>query len=94
MISAKAARVEGAVKDDKGKPVTSGVIALVPEDRDHRDWYGFGVPDQYGKYTVKNVHPGKYKAFAFDAADSGSWQDPDWLKPFADKGEKVEIAES
>jgi hypothetical protein len=38
--------------------------------------------------------PGSYKLFAFDNAESGSWLDPEWLKPYDSRGESGEVKES
>lgn len=93
-LSAKGATVSGSIQDDKQAPVTSGTVVLVPDDRKLQSRYETATPDQNGQFTIKNVHPGSYKLFAFDNADFGAWLDADWLRPYETKGESIEVKES
>jgi protocatechuate 3,4-dioxygenase beta subunit len=93
-LSPKAATVTGKVKDEKDQPATNGLVALVPAVRKRTDLYLQGALDQNGTYSIKNVPPGSYKIFAFDQVEFGAYQDPDWLKPFEEKGEAIEVKES
>lgn len=47
--------------------------------------------DPNGLFTFKNVAPGKYEAFAFEAGERGELQNPAILKAIADRGEQVEL---
>jgi len=47
--------------------------------------------DPYGKFDLHGLAPGTYKLFAWDGAESNAWEDEDFLKPFEDKGTKIEI---
>jgi protocatechuate 3,4-dioxygenase beta subunit len=93
-LSAKAGTVTGSVRDSKDQAATAGVVVLVPDNRKFADSYFQTGLDQNGSYTLKNLRPGSYKLFAFDNIEYGSYQDPDWLKPFEDKGESIEVKES
>ncbi len=93
-LSAKGATISGNIQDDQQKPVTSGTVVLVPDDRKLQSRYETAAPDQNGQFTIKNIHPGAYKLFAFDNPDYGAWLDADWLKPYETKGESIEVKES
>jgi hypothetical protein len=50
--------------------------------------------DQYGHYDLRGIPPGDYKLVQLGEAEAGSWEDPEFLKPFEDKGEKITLQES
>lgn len=43
---------------------------------------------------LKNVASGEYRLYAFDTVEFQAYMDPEWLKPFESKGEKVSIEEN
>jgi hypothetical protein len=49
--------------------------------------------DQYGRFDLRGIAPGDYKLFTWDEVEEGAWEDPDFLKPFEEKGEKVSVQE-
>jgi hypothetical protein len=52
------------------------------------------VTDQNGRYTLKGIDPGDYKLFAWEDIEPGAWDDPEYLKPFESRGQKVTIPEN
>jgi hypothetical protein len=40
---------------------------------------------------LRGIAPGDYKLFSWEEAESGSWEDPEFLKPFEEKGERVSL---
>ncbi len=94
ILSDKAATISGSVQDAKQKPVTSGMVMAVPENRKRWDLFYTTTPDQNGQYTLKNMHPGSYKLFAVDNAEQGQDQDPEFLKTIEDKGESISVKDS
>lgn len=94
-ISSKGARVQGSVADADNLPAAGVWVALVPDEA-HRHsgrLYKAGVTDQYGHFELRGIPPGDYKLFSWEEAESGSWEDPEFLKPFEDKGEKITFEE-
>lgn len=95
-IAMSAAQLTGSVQNEKNDPVTNGFVVLIPEGkrREIDTSHSTTNTDQYGNYSLKGVAPGEYRLFAFDNIDAGSYQDPEWLKPFESKGERLSIKEN
>jgi hypothetical protein len=93
-LSPTAAALTGQVKDAKGRTATGGVVVLAPKNRKRNDLFSNSALDQNGTYSIRNIRPGRYKIFAFDDAESGSYEDAEWLKSYEEKGESIELKES
>jgi protocatechuate 3,4-dioxygenase beta subunit len=94
-LSGKSPEVGGTVQNKDNKPVPGATVVLVPEEKRRTDWgaYGQGTTDQYGEYKVKNLRPGKYKAYAWEDLDGPEYMDPEFLKPLESKGVDVALKE-
>jgi len=95
-ISSQGARVSGAVTDKDNLPLTGVWVVLVPDEarRDQSRLYQRIATDQYGHYLLRGIAPGDYKIFCWDEVEDGAWEDPDFLKTFEDRGQKVSVAEA
>jgi len=89
-ISSKGARVRGSVIDEDNLPAVGVWVAMLPEEarRSTRRLYKSAATDQYGHFDLRGIAPGDYKLFSWEEAESGAWEDPEFLKPFEGKGEK------
>ena len=47
--------------------------------------------DQYGHFKLHGLAPGKYKLFSWQGIEQSAWQDADFLKPYEDKGQDLEV---
>lgn len=96
VIAMSAGQITGTVQNDKLEPAAGAAVVLIPEGkrRESDRWYQSTSTDQYGNYTLKNVAPGEYRLYAFDTVEFQAYMDPEWLKPFESKGEKVSIEEN
>jgi protocatechuate 3,4-dioxygenase beta subunit len=96
VIAMAAGQISGTVQNEKLEPAAGANVVLIPEGarRENDRWYQMTSTDQYGNYTLKNVTPGDFRIFAFDNVEYGAYQDPEWLKPFESKGEKISIKEN
>ena len=95
-VAEGAALVEGAVSNDKQEPVTGATVVLIPEKESRRSRYEFvksATTDQNGRFTVKNLDPGDYRAYAWEDIEMGSWLDPDVIKPVESKAKKITLRE-
>jgi hypothetical protein len=94
-LSARGARVRGGVADSDGLPSVGVWVVLVPDAarRERHDLYKTARTDQHGQFVLRGLTPGDYKLFSWDQIDEGAWEDPDFLKPFEEKGEKVTVQE-
>ena len=95
-ISPGAGQVAGSVQNDKQEPATSALVVLVPQgDRQQfQQYYRTTSTDQNGQYTLKGIVPGEYRLYAFDGLEAGAFMDPDVMKPFESKGERVSVKEN
>ncbi len=97
VLSAKAGQVTGTVQDAKTQqPAPNATVVLIPQDQARRDRgfdYKTANTDQSGNFTVKNLVPGEYKAYAWEDIEPGAWMDPDVVKPVESKGESLSVQE-
>jgi hypothetical protein len=94
-LSSRGARVKGSVTDADGLPL-AGVWAVLVLEQAHRgqmQMYKETTTDQYGHFELRGIPPGDYKLFSWDQVEYGAWQDPEFLKPFEEKGEEVKLQE-
>lgn len=89
----RAAQVQGDVTRN-GEPVRARVV-LAPEQRFRHvaSFYRTIAADATGHFEIKNATPGKYQLYAFDELDPQSIQDPEFLKPFEQRGIAVTLRE-
>jgi protocatechuate 3,4-dioxygenase beta subunit len=94
-ISSHGARVQGTVADKDGLPAAGVWVVLVPElaHRTQDRLYKTLTTDQYGRFDLRGIPPGEYKLFSWEEVESGAWEDPEFLKRFEDKGEKIVLQE-
>jgi hypothetical protein len=92
-ISSHGARVQGTVSDADGLPAVGVWVVVVP-DVAHRTQYRSyktQTTDQYGRFDLRGIPPGEYKLFSWDEIELGAWEDPEFLKPFEEKGENIAL---
>jgi len=92
-VSMNGAQIEGVVREDD-QPSVNATVVLVPGDPTLRNYYADATSDQNGHYILRGVAPGKYKLYAFDEIERGAYQDPDFMQPYENHSESIEIAES
>jgi len=95
-LSSRGAHLQGSVVDADNLPAAGVWVVLVP-DAKHRSRYELfrsQATDQYGHFDFRGLPPGEYKLFSWEEVETNAWQDPDFLQPFEDKGERVELKES
>jgi hypothetical protein len=95
VISSAGARVDGTVTDENDLPTAGAIVALVPEEARRKLFrlYKDSTTDQYGKFEMRGIAPGKYKLFAWKDVENDSWQDPDFLKLYEDQGKEITAQE-
>jgi len=90
-ISAQGSAVDGTIAHDPDQPFTGAQVVLVPEDPLRLDRYETSGTDQYGRFSMRGVAPGRYRAFAWEDAPAGAYQDPEFVRKYADYGESIEV---
>ena len=95
-ISSRGARVQGAVTDKDNLPVTGVWVVLLPDEahRNQSRLYQKTATDQYGHYLLRGIAPGDYKIFCWDEVEDGAWEDPDFLRPFEERGQKISVEDA
>jgi len=94
-VSSHGARVQGSVTDADGLPAAGVWVVLVPQTgrREQRHLYKYQTTDQYGHFDLRGIRPAEYKLFSWQEVETNAWESPDFLKPFEEKGEKIELQE-
>ena len=87
------AELEGAVTRKDGQPVPGAIVVLVPEPRlrVHPSLFRQSESDQSGRFQFKTVPPGTYFLFAWDDVEPGILWDPEFLKNYEARGERVAL---
>jgi len=95
-ISSRGSRVQGVVTDKDNLPVTGVWVVMVPDEahRDQSRLYQKAATDQYGHYLLRGIAPGDYKIFCWDEVEDGAWEDPEFLKTYEDRGQKISVQEA
>jgi len=94
LLSSRVAHLEGAVTAASGKPAAGILVVLVPEQR--RDRYDLFVTtdtNEQGKFTLDNLAPGDYRAFAWESIEKNAWMNADVLDRYKQYGQPVYLAE-
>ncbi|HXI43587.1 MAG TPA: carboxypeptidase-like regulatory domain-containing protein [Bryobacteraceae bacterium] len=96
VLSGTGGQVEGVVLNADQQPATEASVVAVPDEprRTHWRFYKDGHTDQYGRFTIKALAPGRYKLFAWEDVEEGAYQDPDFIRKFEPLGEAVVIREN
>ena len=68
---------------------------LAPEGKFSRvlSFYSRVLADEKGHFEMEGIHPGTYRIYAFEELSANGWQDPEFLKQYAGRGEAVTLAE-
>jgi hypothetical protein len=93
VVSSRGARVQGTVVDSDGLPQAGVSVVLVPElsQRENFQKYKTESTDQYGNFNLRGIAPGDYKLFSWVEVEQDAWQDPEFLKQFEDKGQRITL---
>ena len=95
VISLNSGSIDAVVLDDAQRPFSDATVALTPDPprRQHFDLYHAAGSDASGRVHFDSVAPGNYKMFAWDDVPGDAWQDPDFIRPYEDRGKPVRITE-
>jgi len=95
-ISSRGATIQGSVADEDGLPAAGVQVVIVPElsRRSLHRLYKSVTTDQYGHFKIRGIAPGDYSLFSWEEVESGAWEDPEFIKPFEAKGEKISVQDA
>ncbi len=88
-----AAQVEGTVQDAEGQPVSGAWVALIPKSKSY-PLHRLSGTDQKGAFSFKSVTPEDYLLLAVQDMEPGAHMDPEFVKRYESKGEKLTLKEN
>jgi len=95
VISPNGAQNDGVVRDEKNQPLAGVQAVLIPnQNRERTDLFKNASTDQLGRFNMRDVAPGAYKLFAWEALDGFEFFDPDFLLKYETLGKLVNVEES
>ena len=97
VLGVNAGTLTGRVEDDRNQPAPGVFVRLIPDARSVRlfrtDMHRTASTDAEGRFEITGLPPGGYKVFALEGFEKDSWLDPEFFKPYEDRGVSVEIGE-
>lgn len=88
-VSADAGSLDGRVVDSDKKARSGARVVLVGKML--QDGSASTSSDQNGNFRIPTVPPGDYSLYAFEEAEPGAWEDPEFLEPYQSKATKVSV---
>ena len=97
VLARNAGSLTGRVEDDQKRPASGVFVVLTSNIQGARlyrtDMQRTLSTDAEGRFEVKNLPPGDYRLFALEGFEKDSWVDPDFFKPYEERGTAVKIGE-
>ena len=96
VVSARGAVVTGTVAEEAASHSRRAAVLLAPDGKYAHvfSFYRMASSDDGGQFEFKSVTPGRDRVYAFDRIEPGSWQDPEFLKPYQEQaGAAFTVAE-
>jgi len=97
VLAKNAGSLTGRVEDERKQPVGGVFVTLVPAISTARlyrtDMYKTTSTDADGRFEVKGLPPGDYKVFALAGFEKDAWNDPEFFKPYEDRGLTINVGE-
>ena len=88
VVSTAGAQLSGKVEGGLARALVAapeGELAGLPS------FYVVTTVDEQGLFELKAMTPGDYRLYAFEDLAYGAWFDPDFLKPYAERGTPVNL---
>jgi len=85
----------GSVVSEKQKPLANASVVLIPDEARRRwpDSFRIVTTELSGRYTLDRIPPGNYTAFSWEEVEDGAWMDPEFMKRYEGRGQKIQIRE-
>lgn len=97
VLAKNAGSLAGRVEDERKQPASGVFVTLTSNNRTARlyrtDMYKTTSTDAEGRFEVKGLPPGDYKLFALEGFEKDSWLDPEFFKPYEDRGLAITVGE-
>lgn len=88
--------LDSLVLDEDQRAIPGATVVLVPtlERSQQFDLFRSGLTDIHGKIHLEAVAPGEYRVFAWDDIEVNSWQDPEIVRPYENRGILIRVDEN
>jgi hypothetical protein len=91
-------RVNGQIMDENDAALPDGTVLVFADDpekwtQDSR-FVRAARPDQQGRFEVRGLPAGQYRAIALDYVEEGTWNDREYLETLRDTAERVIVSET
>ena len=97
VLARNAGSLAGRVEDERKQPAAGVFVILVPDLSTARlyrtDMYKTTSTDAEGRFEVKGLPPGDYKIFALEGFEKDAWLDPEFFKPYEERGLSIKVGE-
>ncbi len=95
-LTRQISQLSGTVADDKGRPVKDYSVIVFPRSADlwktpASRFFGNSRPDQDGRFLVRALPAGEYRAVALDYLEPGAGLDPEFLERIQDRAQTFSI---
>ncbi len=96
-LTNKVSQVSGVVTTNAGDAVASFVVMFFSQDRERWQdsrYVAVERPDQYGRFVVRSLPPGRYYAIASNAMPQGDdWGDPEFFERIREQSIRFSLSE-
>jgi protocatechuate 3,4-dioxygenase beta subunit len=96
-LTGRLTTVSGVVTDDRGAATVDGTIVVFADDPDkwgaQSRFIESARPDQQGRYTVRGLPPGRYRAIAVGYLEPGEERDPELLESWREAATAFTLTE-
>src|SRR5262245_35739223 len=97
VLAKNAGSITGRVEDESKQAVGGVFVVLVSNVTGARlyrtDMYKVTSTDAEGRFEVKSIPPGDYKVFALAGFEKDAWVDPEFFKPYEERGKSIQVGE-
>ena len=98
LVSPKGGRIEGVASNRDGEAMPNAMVTLLPLDMPEPAPNGFpstplqqAVTGRNGDFSLVGIAPGEYRLVAWEANQSVPFLDPEFMRRFTARGERVSI---
>lgn len=93
VVSSATGMLRGNSINVSGAPFPAARIVLAPEEklRGIRPYYQMTTSDQNGTFSISDIPPGAYIAYAWDFVENGAYFNRDFMRKYEGRGVPVQI---
>ena len=96
VFNAAAGQIDGTVQTEEHQPAAGSIVTLAPDPPQAEQTYLYRMipADQNGRFSLKNIAPGKYRLYAWEDLESGAQFDPELAKLHESQSVLVTVGEN